>query len=52
MWGTPAEARERMARWYTAGADVPGLFLRPNLARAELEDTLAAFRPMLESSHG
>jgi len=32
--------------------DLPMLFLRPNLPREEMEYTLDAFRPMLESSHG
>ncbi|MGH7354191.1 MAG: LLM class flavin-dependent oxidoreductase, partial [Candidatus Rokuibacteriota bacterium] len=52
VWGTPAEARARLARWYDAGAALPGLLLRPNLPPEELAYTLEAFRPMLESPHG
>ncbi|MGH7355578.1 MAG: LLM class flavin-dependent oxidoreductase [Candidatus Rokuibacteriota bacterium] len=52
VWGTPAEARGRIASWYDAGVDLPMLFLKPNLPRDEIDYTLEAFRPMLESSHG
>jgi alkanesulfonate monooxygenase SsuD/methylene tetrahydromethanopterin reductase-like flavin-dependent oxidoreductase (luciferase family) len=48
-FGTPAEARERLAQWHAAGADMPLVFLRPNLAPTEIERTLSAFGPMLES---
>jgi alkanesulfonate monooxygenase SsuD/methylene tetrahydromethanopterin reductase-like flavin-dependent oxidoreductase (luciferase family) len=51
VYGTPEEACRRLARWHAAGAAMPILLLRPNLAPAELDLTLAAFRPMLESSH-
>lgn len=49
VFGTPAEARERLSRWHVAGADMPLVFVRPNLAPEEIEGTLAAFAPMLES---
>lgn len=52
VWGSPAEARARLTRWYDAGAALPGLLLRPNLTPEEIDYTLDAFRPMLESSHG
>jgi alkanesulfonate monooxygenase SsuD/methylene tetrahydromethanopterin reductase-like flavin-dependent oxidoreductase (luciferase family) len=45
IWGTPAEARQRLETWYAAGADVPMLFVRAGLGREELEATLDAFRP-------
>ncbi len=45
--GTPAEARERMARWLAAGADLGVVFLRANLSPEEIDYTLNAFRPML-----
>jgi alkanesulfonate monooxygenase SsuD/methylene tetrahydromethanopterin reductase-like flavin-dependent oxidoreductase (luciferase family) len=48
-FGTPSEARERLAQWHTAGADMPLVFLRPNLSPEEIERTLSAFGPMLES---
>jgi alkanesulfonate monooxygenase SsuD/methylene tetrahydromethanopterin reductase-like flavin-dependent oxidoreductase (luciferase family) len=48
-FGTPPEARERLAQWHDAGADMPLVFLRPNLAPEQIERTLAAFGPMLES---
>jgi alkanesulfonate monooxygenase SsuD/methylene tetrahydromethanopterin reductase-like flavin-dependent oxidoreductase (luciferase family) len=44
IWGTPAEARARLDRWYAAGADMPVLFLRAGLSPKEIEDTLHAFR--------
>ena len=47
VYGTPAEARERLARWHAAGADVAVVFLRPNLGHAEIAATLEAFGPML-----
>jgi alkanesulfonate monooxygenase SsuD/methylene tetrahydromethanopterin reductase-like flavin-dependent oxidoreductase (luciferase family) len=48
-FGTPAEARERLAQWHAAGADMPLVFLRPNLTPEQIERTLSAFGPMLES---
>lgn len=44
VYGTPAEARERLGRWYEAGAALPTLLLRPNLTPAEIDFTLSAFR--------
>ena len=49
VFGTPPEARRRLARWHAAGASMPVLLLRPNLAPAEIKRTLEAFGPMLES---
>ncbi|MBI2014548.1 MAG: LLM class flavin-dependent oxidoreductase, partial [Candidatus Rokubacteria bacterium] len=51
VYGTPAEARARLARWYAAGADVPLVFLQPNLLTDEIDYALRAFTPMLESAH-
>jgi alkanesulfonate monooxygenase SsuD/methylene tetrahydromethanopterin reductase-like flavin-dependent oxidoreductase (luciferase family) len=45
VFGTPAEARLRLARWHEAGAALPVLLLRPNLSAEELEFTLDALRP-------
>jgi alkanesulfonate monooxygenase SsuD/methylene tetrahydromethanopterin reductase-like flavin-dependent oxidoreductase (luciferase family) len=50
VYGTPEQARRRLARWHTAGATMPILLLRPHLTPGELDLTLSAFRPMLESS--
>ena len=52
VFGTPPEARRRLARWHAAGASMPVLLLRPNLVPAEIALTLEAFRPMLESASG
>ncbi|PYN45302.1 MAG: LLM class flavin-dependent oxidoreductase [Candidatus Rokuibacteriota bacterium] len=49
VFGTPAQARERLAQWHAAGADMPLVFIGPNLAPDEIERTLTAFAPMLES---
>jgi alkanesulfonate monooxygenase SsuD/methylene tetrahydromethanopterin reductase-like flavin-dependent oxidoreductase (luciferase family) len=49
VYGTPAEARRRLARWGTAGASSVTLLLRPNLTPDVIALTLDAFRPMLES---
>jgi alkanesulfonate monooxygenase SsuD/methylene tetrahydromethanopterin reductase-like flavin-dependent oxidoreductase (luciferase family) len=49
VYGTPDEARRRLARWHEAGAAMVGLLLRASLPPEELELTLDAFRPMLES---
>jgi alkanesulfonate monooxygenase SsuD/methylene tetrahydromethanopterin reductase-like flavin-dependent oxidoreductase (luciferase family) len=48
-FGAPAEARERLGEWHAAGADMPLVFLRPNLTPEQIEHTLGAFGPMLES---
>ena len=45
VFGTPAEARARLARWHAAGAEMPILLLRPQMSPAELEFTLDALRP-------
>jgi len=49
VYGTPAEARRRLARWYEAGAAMPGLMFRPGLTADETRRSLEAFVPMLES---
>ena len=49
VYGTPEEARRRLARWHAAGAGTAGLLLRPSLGPEELALTLDAFAPMLES---
>jgi alkanesulfonate monooxygenase SsuD/methylene tetrahydromethanopterin reductase-like flavin-dependent oxidoreductase (luciferase family) len=48
VYGTPPEARRRLARWREAGADCPVLLLRPNLTPEERSLALEAFRPMLQ----
>ena len=48
VYGTPAEARRRLARWYEAGAHSTVLLLRPNLTPEERALTLDAFAPMLQ----
>ena len=45
VFGTPAEARARLARWHAAGAEMPVLLLRPQMSADELELTLDALRP-------
>jgi alkanesulfonate monooxygenase SsuD/methylene tetrahydromethanopterin reductase-like flavin-dependent oxidoreductase (luciferase family) len=45
VFGSPSEARRRLARWHEAGAALPVLLLRPNLSIEELEYTLDALRP-------
>jgi alkanesulfonate monooxygenase SsuD/methylene tetrahydromethanopterin reductase-like flavin-dependent oxidoreductase (luciferase family) len=44
IWGTPAQARDRLERWYAAGADMPIAFLRADLPAREMADTLEALR--------
>jgi len=46
VFGTPAEARRRLACWHDAGAALPILLLQPNLSPEELELTLDALRPL------
>jgi alkanesulfonate monooxygenase SsuD/methylene tetrahydromethanopterin reductase-like flavin-dependent oxidoreductase (luciferase family) len=48
VYGTPPEARRRLARWHDAGGVFPVLLLRPNLTQEERALTLDAFRPMLQ----
>ena len=45
VFGTPAAARRRLARWHEAGAALPILLLRSGLSAAEMEFTLDALRP-------
>jgi alkanesulfonate monooxygenase SsuD/methylene tetrahydromethanopterin reductase-like flavin-dependent oxidoreductase (luciferase family) len=45
VFGTPPEARRRLAAWHDAGAALPVLLLRPNLSPEELDFTLNALRP-------
>jgi alkanesulfonate monooxygenase SsuD/methylene tetrahydromethanopterin reductase-like flavin-dependent oxidoreductase (luciferase family) len=47
VYGAPAEARRRLARWHAAGSALTVLLLRPNLTPEERAFTLDAFRPML-----
>ena len=47
VYGTPEEARRRLARWHAAGAATAGLLLRPALPPEELAFTLDAFGGML-----
>jgi alkanesulfonate monooxygenase SsuD/methylene tetrahydromethanopterin reductase-like flavin-dependent oxidoreductase (luciferase family) len=49
VYGTPPEARRRLARWHEAGADFPVLLLGPNLTPEARALTLEAFRPMLRA---
>jgi alkanesulfonate monooxygenase SsuD/methylene tetrahydromethanopterin reductase-like flavin-dependent oxidoreductase (luciferase family) len=50
VYGTPSEARRRLARWHDAGAAFPVLLLRPNMAPEERMLTLDTFRSMLRSA--
>src|SRR5215470_1069489 len=47
VFGPPAEARRRLARWHAAGATMPALLLRPDQTLEEIAFTLEAFGPML-----
>jgi alkanesulfonate monooxygenase SsuD/methylene tetrahydromethanopterin reductase-like flavin-dependent oxidoreductase (luciferase family) len=49
IYGTPPEARRRLARWHEAGAAFPVLLLGPNLTPEERALTLETFRSMLQS---
>ncbi|MBM3219915.1 MAG: LLM class flavin-dependent oxidoreductase [Candidatus Rokubacteria bacterium] len=50
VYGTPAEARRRLARWHAAGGTFTVLLLGPNLTPEQRAFTLDAFRPMLGSA--
>jgi alkanesulfonate monooxygenase SsuD/methylene tetrahydromethanopterin reductase-like flavin-dependent oxidoreductase (luciferase family) len=52
VWGTPAQARARLERWYDAGADMPIVFIRENLNAQQVEYTLAALRPTGQAAAG
>jgi alkanesulfonate monooxygenase SsuD/methylene tetrahydromethanopterin reductase-like flavin-dependent oxidoreductase (luciferase family) len=45
IFGTPEAARDRLARWYEVGADLPILCLPPNLPRDEIDVALCALAP-------
>ncbi len=47
VFGTPAEARRRLQRWYDAGGAMPALLLRAGLMPEETRRSLEAFAPML-----
>jgi alkanesulfonate monooxygenase SsuD/methylene tetrahydromethanopterin reductase-like flavin-dependent oxidoreductase (luciferase family) len=42
VFGTPDEARARLARWQQAGAELPILLLPPQLEPAQIDFTLSA----------
>ncbi|HSF03069.1 MAG TPA: hypothetical protein VLA62_08660, partial [Solirubrobacterales bacterium] len=42
VFGTPAQARARLQRWYETGAAVPILLLKPGLSPSEITFTLRA----------
>lgn len=44
VYGTPDEARARLARWQAAGAELPILLLPPNLEPAQIDFALHALR--------
>ena len=48
--GTPDTVRGQLERWYTAGADIVGLLLAPQLTPARLELTLDTFAPHQRAS--
>jgi alkanesulfonate monooxygenase SsuD/methylene tetrahydromethanopterin reductase-like flavin-dependent oxidoreductase (luciferase family) len=48
VYGTPGDVPAQLARWHAAGADMPMVFLQPNLAHDEIELALSAFAPMLK----
>jgi alkanesulfonate monooxygenase SsuD/methylene tetrahydromethanopterin reductase-like flavin-dependent oxidoreductase (luciferase family) len=50
VYGTPPEARRRLARWYDAGAAFTVLLFGPNQTPEERGLALQAFRPMLAST--
>jgi alkanesulfonate monooxygenase SsuD/methylene tetrahydromethanopterin reductase-like flavin-dependent oxidoreductase (luciferase family) len=45
VFGTPREARARLARWHAAGAAMPVLLLPPNRSTEEIDFMLNALRP-------
>jgi alkanesulfonate monooxygenase SsuD/methylene tetrahydromethanopterin reductase-like flavin-dependent oxidoreductase (luciferase family) len=45
VWGDAASARQRLGRWYAAGADTPILTLPPNRPLDELDHMLESLRP-------
>ena len=49
VFGTPGAARERLARWYTAGASLPILSLPPNRPWEEIRFALRALAPAAQS---
>ena len=48
VYGAPREVPHQLARWHAAGADMPMVFLQPNLPHEEIELALSAFAPMLK----
>lgn len=50
VFGTPAQARARLGRWYDAGAEFPSLLLPPHLGPGEIDYMLEAFRPAVAAA--
>ncbi len=44
IFGSPDEVQPQLDAWYSAGADMPGLMLGPNLENREIDLTLEAFQ--------
>jgi alkanesulfonate monooxygenase SsuD/methylene tetrahydromethanopterin reductase-like flavin-dependent oxidoreductase (luciferase family) len=44
VYGTPDDARRRLARWYAAGATMPVLLFPPNMTPEQMALSLRAFR--------
>jgi alkanesulfonate monooxygenase SsuD/methylene tetrahydromethanopterin reductase-like flavin-dependent oxidoreductase (luciferase family) len=49
VYGAPHEVPAQLASWHAAGADMPMVFLQPNLPPGDIELALNAFAPVLES---
>ena len=47
VYGAPGEVAAQLASWHAAGADMPMVFLQPNLSPEEIDLALGAFAPML-----
>ena len=46
VYGTPDDARRRLARWYAAGAAMPILLFPPHMTPEQMSLHLEAFRPL------
>lgn len=49
VYGTPAEARARLDRWYAAGAAWPSLLLAPHQTPEQIALALDTFRPPVDA---
>lgn len=47
IYGTPAQAKDQLSKWYQVGTTMPGIILAPNMTIDEIEFLLEALCPQI-----